>query len=356
MKIIHRTSLRDLCLTFVLSLAFLNLILVMEKLIRLSRLLSGSGAALIDIGKILLYIQPQLLMLTIPMSLLFSILLVYGRMNMDSEVVVLRASGMDFMDMARPAFLLSLFCFFATLAVSYSIGPAASTKLRETVSEIIMSRSAVALEEGAFNSSFKDIVILIKGKESPDTINDIFIYDNRKKDEPRAMTAKQGRFFSHDMGTIGLLLTHGQITISRGAMTTELFFDKYNMLMSLDGKSPEPKKTEFTPPQLFAQAKASDTNKRKISLFLELNRRFSLPLVCLALAFLGPPLALASGRSGKLGGLALGLFVFTLYYMALIYGENLVKAGKMPIITGAWLAPALIGIFSWLMFRRERRR
>jgi hypothetical protein len=36
-----------------------------------------------------------------------------------------------------------------------------------------------------------------------------------------------------------------------------------------------------------------------------------------------------AGKSGKLGGLALGLAVVTVYYVILIYGENLVRAGKI---------------------------
>lgn len=356
LKLIQRSTLRDLLLTFGLSLAFLNSILMMEKLIRLSRLLSGVGASLFDMGKIILFIQPQLLMLTIPMSLLLSILLVYGRMNVDSEIVVLKSSGMDFTSISRPVLLLGAFCFAATLAVSFYIGPKSSVKLRETISEIIAARSTMALEEGTFNSSFKDIVIVVKGKKSADMIEDIFIYDNRKKDEPKVLMAKHGKFFTQDSGDIGLYLTEGYINIMKDKITTEFFFEKYNMILSLDSESSAPKKMEFTPSQLFEQSKTADTYKRKVAFYLELHRRFSLPAVCLVLAFLGPPLALASGKSGKLGGLALGLFVFTLYYTLLIYGENLVNAGKMPHYLGAWLATILMGIFSWVMFRKESLR
>lgn len=356
MKIIHRSTLRDLLLTFTLSLAFLNSILMMEKLIRLSRLLSSVGASIFDMGKIILYLQPQLLMLTIPMSLLLSILLVYGRMNLDSEIVVLKASGLDFTSISRPVFFLGIFCFIATLAVSFYIGPRSSVKLRETISEIIAARSTMALEEGTFNSSFKDVVIVIKGKKSADMIEDIFIYDNRNKDEPKVLMAKHGKFFAQDSGDVGLFLTDGYINLRRGTMTTEFFFEKYNMILSLEGESPAPKKMELTPSQLLAQSKNTDSYKRKVAFYLELHRRFSLPAVCLVLAFLGPPLALASGKSGKLGGLALGLLVFTLYYTLLIYGENLVNAGKMPHYIGAWLATTLMGIFSWVMFRKEMLR
>jgi lipopolysaccharide export system permease protein len=88
MKIIHRSIFKELVLTFLLSLSSLNFIIMMEKLIKLSRILSGVGTSLIDMVRIILFLQPQLFLLTIPMALLLSTLLVYGRLNMDNELII----------------------------------------------------------------------------------------------------------------------------------------------------------------------------------------------------------------------------------------------------------------------------
>ena len=90
MKILYRSILKELLLTFFVSLASLNFILMMEKLLRLSRFLSGVGTSAADMIKMILLLQPQLFLLTIPMALLLSILLTYGRLNMDNEMVILR--------------------------------------------------------------------------------------------------------------------------------------------------------------------------------------------------------------------------------------------------------------------------
>ena len=345
--------LKELASTFLITIAFLNSILMMEKLIRLSRVLSGVGATVIDMAKIILYLQPQLLTLTIPMGMLLSTLLVYGRMNHDSEIIILRASGMNFLRISSPVFILGAFCFLTGIAVSFYLGPKSSTKVRDTITTIITTRSALALEEGTFNSSFKDIVIIVKGKKSPDTLEDIFIYDNRQKDQSKVLMAKQGKFVPQEGSSIMLVLSNGYINIMGGKTTTELFFERYNMVLSLDAsESSTPRKMEYTPSELLTRARDADAHKVKAGLFLELYRRFSLPAVCIFLAFLGPPLSLIAGKSGKLGGLALGLFVFTVYYVLLIYGENLVIAGKLPLYFGAWLSTILLGIFSMAMFRK----
>lgn len=354
MKIIHKATLKELAATFLITLAFLNSVLMMEKLIRLSRVLSGVGATFTDMTRIILYIQPQLLMLTIPMTLLLSTLLVYGRMNQDNEIIVMRAAGMDFLKISVPVFLLGAFCFLATMAVSFYLGPGSSARLRTTVTEIITTRTGLSLEEGTFNTSFKDIMIIVKGKKSAQTLEDIFIYDNRQKDEPKVLMAKEGKFFAQEGTNIGLQLTDGYINITKGSTLTELFFEKYNMVLILDAsETSPPKKMEYSPAELLDKSRAATSAKAKAGLYLELHRRFSLPALCLVIMFLGTPLSLIAGKSGKLGGLAIGLLVFTLYYILLIYGEKLVMAGKLPHYLGAWLATSLLGIFSGIMFRRR---
>lgn len=356
LKIIYKSIQKELFVAFLLTLAFLNSILMMEKMLRLSRLLSGVGASIFDMMKIIFLLQPQLLILTIPMSLLLSVLLVYGRMNSDSEITVLRASGMDFTRISSPVMLLGLFSFFIGIMVSFYVGPWSSIRLRNEITRIISVRSTFAIEEGTFNTSFKDVVILVKGKKSSDTLEDIFIYDERNRSEPRIMMAREGRIFMQDASIMGILLTDGYILLARAENTTELFFDKYRMTLTLGIDSQAPKKAELMPFELIRKASGSSIIKEKIPLLLEFHRRLSLPAVCLLLVFLGPPLSLMSGKSGRLGGLAIGLLVFTLYYVILIYGENLALAAKIPHYIGAWSATVILGVFALFMFFREDAR
>ncbi len=353
LKTLNRTILIELLLSFLLTLAFLNSVLMMEKLLRVSRLLSGVGASLFDMTEIMLLLQPQLMLLTIPMSLLLSTLLVYGRMNMDNEIIIMRATGMNFWNISLPVITLGILCFCASVLLSFSFGPMSSIKLRETIAKIITLRSTVSVEEGTFNTSFKNIVIMVKEKKSGNTLGDIFIYDSRNEKEPKILMAKEGKFFIHDGLNIGLFLQNGYINITKSNTTTEMFYDKYNMNLTLEAESPAPKKMEYTPMQLLRDAKKADVYKKGAVLYLEFHRRLSLPAVCLILIFMGTPLSLIAGKSGRLGGLAIGLLVFTLYYMLLIYGENLVIAGKVPHLIGAWTPCLLLGIVAFVLFKRE---
>jgi lipopolysaccharide export system permease protein len=353
MKTLYKSILKELFTSFLLTLAFLNSILMMEKLLRFSRLLSGVGASPLDMAKIILLLQPQLMLLTIPMSLLLATLLVYGRMNMDSEIIIMRASGMHFGKISFPVMVLGMLCFCASISVGFSLGPKSSIKLRETIAQIITLRSTVSVEPGTFNTAFKDIVIMVKEKKSNGTLGTIFIYDSRKAEEPKVLMAKEGKFFIQDGLNIGLYLQNGYVNMIKPSAITEMFFDKYNMVLSIDSDSPSPKKAEYMPMQLLQDAKDSGSHKKAAAFYLEFYRRLSLPAVCLILIFMGTPLALVAGKSGRLGGLAIGLLVFTVYYMLLIYGENLVMVGTVPPFVGAWSPCVLLALSAFILFKRE---
>jgi lipopolysaccharide export system permease protein len=352
MKILHKSIVKELAVTFLISLAFLNFILMMEKLLRLSRFLSGIGVSIIDMAQLIIYLQTQLFLLTIPMALLLSTLVVYGRLNLDNELIILRVSGMDFKEISKPVMILGALCFLLNMAVSFYIGPKSSVRLRDVITTIITTRTPLAIEAGTFNTSFKDIVIIIKEKPSTDTISGIFIYDGRNKNEPRILMAKEGKLSVSEGLNTSMYLKDGYIHIARGESTTELFFEKYNIVLRLETDAPSRKNAELTPFELIKETKQAEIS-RAVSLQLEFHRRLSLPLLCVILIFFGPPLALMAGKSGKLGGLALGLAVFTVYYVILIYGENLVRAGKIAHYIGAWTPTVILGLFALWIFKKE---
>ena len=355
LKIIERAVLKELTVTFFLSLLSLNFFLLMEKVLRLSRLLSGVGASLFDMMRILLYIQPQLMLLTIPMALLLAALLTYGRLNADSELTALKAAGMPFRDICRPLFVLGTGSFLFGLLVSFSISPLSATKLRDALIKIIMQRAPLAIEAGIFNTSFKDVVILVRAKPEPDRMNGIFIYDSRDKKEPKALTAKEGRIYTDNENNLSLFLKNGFIHIEKAESSIEIFFDGYKLSLNLMTEGPLRKNSEMTPRELLREAAGKD-EKERIALLLEFHRRLSLPVLCFVLVFLGPPLALISGKSGRLGGLTIGLAVFTIFYVALVYAENAVRSGILPHYVGAWTPIFILGVCSLLAFRKAGSR
>jgi len=353
MLLIHRSILKELLTAFVLSVLFLNFTLMMEKLLKVSRLLSGVGVPVADMSLIILYLQPQMLTLTIPMAMLLSALLTYGRMNADNEMIILRGSGMSFRAISAPVAYLGIICFITSLSMSFYFSPNGGKLLREKVSEILIQRAPMTIEEGVFNTAFKDIVIMVKEKPAPDRLSGIFILDERNKEEQKIMTAREGRIVQ-GKDSLGFLLTDGHIYITKGKVFTKIGFGEYKFQLSPSAETMSPRNRELTPIELLRASR--ELPDKKTGLLLEFHRRLSMPAICLILVLLGPSLSLMAGKSGRLGGLTVGLAVFIAYYTLLLYGENLSRSNNLPHFAGAWLAFVILGIFSFFIFERANRK
>lgn len=356
MKTIQRSIFRELLVAFFLGLLAFNFVLVTEKVLKLTKLLASVGASLRDMAMIIVYLQPQLTLLTTPMSMLIAVLVTYGRLNVDNEIVVMRTSGMPFRGISGPVFALGAGCFVLGSLASFLLAPAGARNLRETVSDTIARRAPGAIEEGIFNTAFGDVVVYVNEKTEGGDLRGIFVYDKRKEDRPAVMYAARGRVSpAGGDGGVSLDLADGHIYILRGESTTDISFGRYKMVIPFGAMAPGGKHDELSPGGLLKEAGAA-SGKRRVELLLEFHRRLSMPALCLVLMFLGPPLALMSGKTGKLGGLTLGLFVFAAYYAALTYAENLAVSGKIPHYAGAWGPAAALAAFSLWMFRREEAK
>src|SRR5262249_53150169 len=89
---------------------------------------------------------------------------------------------------------------------------------------------------------------------------------------------------------------------------------------------------------------------------IELHRRLSLPVGCLALALMGIPLGISSRNGGKSGGYVTAVFLaFLCYCLSFLSLIGLAEQQKMPVWLAAWapnIAFSLCGIV--LLARLER--
>jgi lipopolysaccharide export system permease protein len=353
---IHRSVLRELFTAFVLGLLTFNFILITEKLLRLTKVFASVGASLADMLTILLLMQPQITVLTTPIALLIAVLVTYGRMGADNELVIMRASGMSFMQISRPVILFGIACFVFAMAASFYAAPAGVKRLRETVSTTIARRAPLAIEEGIFNTAFRDVVLYVNEKTPGGDLKDVFLYDGRIKGEPAVLLAREGKISTNGDMNISFDLRDGRIHIAKDDSATVLSFGRYVLSFPFTlGSKPLRSFQELDPIELW-QVASNAREEEKPRMLLELHRRLSLPALCLILMVLGPPLSLMAGRSGKMGGLAIGILVFALYYIAVVYTEGQAMAGKIPLWLGAWGPAFVFGIVSALLFRRASSR
>lgn len=355
MKLIHRYILRELLLSMAVSIPVLNFVLMMEKVMKLSRILSSVGASPKEMFSIILYTQPELLLVTIPMAFLLSVLYTYGKLNADNELMIMKASGMPFRQAAVPVFVLGMLCIVAGLFVSSRLEPAGKRAVRTSVSATLEKRAPDAIEPGVFNLIIKDVVVYARQK-TDDQLDGLFIYDQRKPDRPVVIYAGSGRITAApETGGLLFKLKNGLVHITKGDRLIEIFFGNYNLVLPLSLEEPTMFLGELTPGELLVQARITPGGPG-ISRWLELYRRLSFPLFNVAVMLLAPVLALYSGKRARLGGLTMGTLVFSLYYVVLSYSERLASSAKVPPAVGGWGPLALLLVISGFLFYKADKK
>lgn len=346
--IIHRLVLKELLWNFTVIIFSMSVILFMEKFVRLTRLFMGKGADLIDIAKLFLYIQPSILLLSIPMAILITIFLTYGRMATDNETIVIKASGMGFLGISRPAIMLSTACFVFLLFVSLYLLPRGAQSFKHTLHETIVKKASLTFEEGTFSDVFKDTVIYVKDMYSKDKFRGIFVYQEASNSlkYPVAIVAESGEISSNvEEGLVTISMNNGLIHTFTDGRSTEITFLKYDFLLTTGVESMAQAKPD--------EVKTMDLLKKyneSVSFAVELQRRLALPFACLIFGMLGPALSNKIGRIGRLGGFSLSLLILIVYYMLLIMGEGLSKSGKVSPLFGGWIPNMLFGFIAMAFF------
>ncbi|KJU87590.1 putative permease YjgP/YjgQ [Candidatus Magnetobacterium bavaricum] len=317
-------------------------------------ILSGVGASTLDFLEIIMYVQPQLSLLTLPMSFMTAVLFTYGRLNADSEIVILRAVGMSFRQIARPVLILGCVCFALAGYTSFVLSPASSKTFRTRLIQIIATKSPMAIEQGVFYTMIKDVVVLVKEKRSDNLLRDIFIYDKRNSKNSWVIFAKEGHIKSYDDMSVGFALKKGEIFLHAAQTLTRITFDTYNMTVSL---TPQVNfsVSELTPSELLQRAKDGQGEER-LQFYIEFHRRCTLPLMVLVLSILSPSLANVLGKGGRLAGLSIATTIFVIYYSLLVYCEKLIRSGRLVHFPGAWIPLTVMLILSLYLYGRVNRR
>jgi lipopolysaccharide export system permease protein len=348
--IIHRTILKELLINLTVIVFSLSIILFMEKFVKITRVLMGKGADIGDILKIFIYLQPSILLVSIPMSILVAIFITYGRMSADSEIVVLKGCGMSFWGVSRAALMLSSVLFVLLLFISLYLLPRGMSSFKKTLYETIVRKASMTFQEESFSDVFQGNIIYVREVVSANQFRGIFIFRTsdqtvNKPQSPMVIVAEDGMISSNpEEGFINMTMNKGIIHTYNDNTSTEITFSKYELVLTTEIDQDKIKPEEINTGKLW------HGRKRVITWAIELHRRLALPFACIIFGILGPALSNRMGKIGRLGGLSLSLAILIFYYLLLIIGESFAKTGKIPAILGGWAPNLFLGVLAWIFY------
>ncbi len=351
MKIIDRYITRELVTPFVVSLLATTALMLIGRMVRFFDLIIAKGVSVKEVSLLFLYMSPFILALAIPISVLVAVVLAFNRFSSDSEIIAMKAIGIEVPKLSKAPIYLGLICYVLTSFVSFYLLPTSNIALKNEFFDIIIRKTTVGVNEKAFNAFTKDITFYVDSL-SPDRelMNNILIYDMRNPQFHETIIAKQGRFIVDKQNhSIVLALQDGTIQqVSADRETIRIInFKGYDLAFSQNEISPSMSsynKTTFemTIPELIKKyEKLRKEKKHDNSLLTDIAERFAIPFTAIIFAIIGIPFGIRSPRSGKAYGITIAVVMVLVYYIVLSGAETI---GKLNILNPV-IAISLVDLF-----------
>src|SRR5258708_23147671 len=161
MKILTRYILKEMLGPTFLGFLFYTSIILMKQLFDFAGMIIKRSLPAPMVGKLLLLSLPHIVVLTVPMSLLFGILIAVGRLSSDSEIIAMRALGLSTRTIYRPVFLFSFGVFLLNLYLINVVLPRGNTQLQSLKAELFTSSVEKEIKPRVFYDEYENLMIYV---------------------------------------------------------------------------------------------------------------------------------------------------------------------------------------------------
>lgn len=311
-----------------------------------------------------------------PMAMLLSGLLTFGRLSADNELVATQAAGIPNLRLIGNALLLGILVSFAGLAINETWIPAAGQRLKVVEARIKKQVGQRVLEELAQQKLFTEqefeggkLVRVIMAQKFtapnppyPAVMRDV-TYIEYDEEKPRIIVSAPRAEYAGPSET-----KPGQKQLHRWVFYEpeyQVFTPQVSSRRNLWGRSEDTELEMFKSPVVrtaasvepteqsyrdlkatIAQMRADGVRKRRLRpLEVECERKLAIPFAAVVLALVGSSLGIRRQRtSAPVVGVGLSLLIILVYYIGISFFGVLGEGGKLPPIQAAW-ACNVIGLF-----------
>lgn len=372
MKTLNKYLMQDFLVTFGMTLVVFTAVMCLGIIIKAIDVASR-GISVGVIAQIFVLNLPFMLTFSIPMSVLTSVLLVFGRMSFDGEITAMKACGVSLWQIVAPilviAAVLSAFC----LSINTSIAPYCRWKFRSMLAQVGSIEPAKLLEPGRFVRDFPGLMIYV-GDRKGNEVRDLVAYQ---------LAVGGSGVVQHiraDRGVIRMDLTNSMMYVDLFKVHSD------SLLQDSTGKKKwqQWEASQYPYPVDLKQLLRKQTVRRKIgemdyndlingandiaalypelepkellrqrmALLVEANRRLALSLSCFAFTLIGIPLGMKSKRKESSIGIGISLALVFVFYLFIIIASQLVGQPEIRPDLIVWIPVIAAQILGFVLIRR----
>ena len=335
MKIIDRYISMSVIATAFFGVVVLSLVLVLGNLFKqlLDVLINNPDVPIATVLAFMALVLPFSLTFTIPWGFLTALLLVFGRISADNELIALKSNGISVPRICIPVFVLAVVLSGICFWINIDVAPRAEQQMTKTIVNIATSNPAALFRADEVVDQFPDRRVYV-GSKTGNRLRNLIVFELNENSEPTKMVYAKEGVLTPDPANTRLLLRlfnarfeerdkqdpreltkiRQGIEVTEGVfpISLEEFYKEY-----LSGR----RLSSYTLPELLGYL-PTIAGEEKLRATVELHKRFAASLACVAFALIAVPLGITAHRKETSVGFALSLVIAFTYFFFIIMADT----------------------------------
>jgi len=396
---------------FFFGLTLIVFVLMIDAVLQVMDQVLSKGITLSQAGQLFLFNLAWILALAVPMAVLIAVLMVFGRLAVDCELIAAKASGVGFAQLTRPLLLAALLLAGLMVIFNDRVLPDWNHRARNLAADLQRRKAALVLKEkeGSFIHGLGNYSLLVhKVDEAANLLYGITVLDSGGQGPPSTLRAASGELSIYDGGRyVRLILGEGEFLrydegdperLLQGSFSRQVVHieDPQRALTPYQSSYRSDREMDLTALYRAAQGERQrqaearrlmDSTLQVLAAFpdtaaldsagraqqaarflkkqqglwehsgeaadafwVEIHKKFSIPFACVVFVLLGAPLGALLRRRGAAVSVGISLVFFWAYWMFLIGGEELADRGLLPPSLAMWAPNLFFGALGLALF------
>lgn len=407
-KILERYFLLETVKPFFVSLTIITFIMLLDRLIDLMNIIIEKQLDLITIINLFALSLPFIFALSVPMAVLTSSIMAFGKLSVDQELTAAKSTGINILSMIKP---IVLFMLIVTVVMAYFndfILPDTNHLLKNILIKVTYKKPISAIKPGTF-TTFNNLTIYAKDR-TDEALIDLIIFNREQTRFPQTIYAERGEIFlDPNTDQLKVILYDGEMH-EREDTEPEKYqirkFKKYTFFRTNLGYSTDDSATDFrgdremTSRQMrslinereeqinnlndeinqyqielskediktdairkysvlsnLKESQKRDLEKQIRVYVVEIHKKYSLAAACFVFLLVGLPIGMMTKTSGLGVSFTFSSLIFIAYYVMIVFGEEFGDRGIINPAFVMWIPSlffAVIGAFLMYIAKKEK--
>ncbi len=364
LTILDKYILKQIIEVFILGVvAFTSIIFASDTFISLIKQISAYGMPINIALMIILLNLPSVIVMTIPMSVLFSTVMTVNKLCLQSEITVMKACAIGIKRIAKPIFAFGIVMAVITFFINETVVPVTASQSKTLALYALVQRN---IPEGKRNFSMKELKdgnylkrLFYVEKCEDKQFSNVSILDMSDTDKIQILQAKTGtsviQGWQFDNASVYTISRQGKALNTSWIEKTIVDFGS-DIQNQLDKKN-DGSDLSFIEllPYLINNGTNIDSSvlaKYKVKFW----EKIALPITCIVFVLLGVPLAITPPRVRHNRGFLFTIAIIFCYYIIRAFSISLGYSHTINAFLAANLPNILLGIAGYLLYKQKAEK